>query len=82
MPSAAMTTAVSRAGGQFARRHLGTFSPSEIAALVRTEPGGVFVSHEVKCWRKYVELAERLDEDAIDMEIKKAIVDYVESLAK
>jgi len=79
---AALTTAVSRAGGQFAKRHLAKFSPSEIAALVRMEPGGVFVSHEVKCWRKYVELAERLDEDAIDLEIKKAVVDYVESLAK
>ena len=79
---AALTTAVSRAGGQFAKRHLAKFSPSEIAALVRMEPGGVFVSHDVKCWRKYVELAETLNEDAIDMEIKKAIVDYVESLAK
>ncbi|MFC1634475.1 hypothetical protein ACFL5Z_06495 [Planctomycetota bacterium] len=79
---AAMTTAVSRAGGQFAKRHLAKFSPSEIAALVKMEPGSVFVSHEVKCWRKYVELAETLNEDAIDMEIRKAIVDYVESLAK
>ncbi|MHC4119275.1 MAG: hypothetical protein ACYSWO_17405 [Planctomycetota bacterium] len=79
---AALTTAVSRAGGQFAKRHLAKFSPSEIAALVKMEPGGVFVSNEVKCWRKYVELAETLNEDAIDMEIKKAIVDYVESLAK
>jgi hypothetical protein len=79
---AAMTTAVSRVGGQFAKRHLAKFSPSEIAALVKMEPGSVFVSHEVKCWRKYVELAETLNEDAIDMEIKKALVDYVESLAK
>ncbi len=79
---AALTTAVSRAGGSFAKRHLAKFSPSEIAALVKMEPGGVFVSNEVKCWRKYVELAETLNEDAIDMEIKKAIVDYVESLAK
>ncbi|UCC98191.1 MAG: hypothetical protein JSW66_20385 [Phycisphaerales bacterium] len=79
---AALTTAVSRAGGQFAKSHAAKFSPSEIAALVRMEPGGVFVSHEVKCWRKYVELAERLDEDAIDVEIKKGVVDYVESLGK
>jgi len=79
---AAMTTAVSRAGEQFAKHHLAKFSPSEIAALVKMEPGSVFVSHEVKCWRKYVELAETLNEDAIDMEIRKAIVDYVESLAK
>lgn len=79
---AALTTAVSRAGGSFAKRHLAKFSPAEIGALVKMEPGGVFVSHEVKCWRKYVELAETLNEDAIDVEIKKAIVDYVESLAK
>ena len=79
---AAMITAVSRASGQFARRHLARFSPSEIAALVKMESGSVFVSHEVKCWRKYVELAETLNEDAIDMEIRKAIVDYVESLTK
>jgi len=79
---AALVTAVSRAGGQFARRHLARFSPAEIAALVRMESRGVFVSHEVKCWRKYVELAEDLNEDAIDVEIKKTIVDYVESLGK
>jgi hypothetical protein len=79
---AAMTTAVSRVGGQFAKRHLAKFSPSEIAALVKMEPGSVFVSHEVKCWRKYVELAETLNEDVIDMEIRKAVIDYVESLTK
>ena len=79
---AAMTTAVGRASGQFAKRHLAKFLPSEIAALVKMEPGSVFVSHEVKCWRKYVELSETLNEDAIDMEIRKTIVDYVESLTK
>jgi len=79
---AAMITAVSRAGSQFAKHHLARFSPSEIAALAKMEPGSVFVSHEVKCWRKYVELAETLNEDAIDMEIRKAVVDHVESLVK
>ncbi len=79
---AAMTSAVSRVGSQFAKRHLSKFSPSEIEALVRMEPGSVFVSHDVKCWKKYKELAEMLNEDSIEMEIRKAIVDYVESLAK
>ena len=79
---AAITSAVSRVGGQFAKRHLAKFSPSEIEALVRMEHGSVFVSHEVKCWRKYLELAEALNEDSIEMEIRKAIVDYVESMAK
>jgi hypothetical protein len=79
---AAMTSAVSRVGGQFAKRHLAKFSPPEIEALVKMEPGSVFVSHDVKCWKKYKELAETLNEDSIEMEIRKAIVDYVESLTK
>ena len=79
---AAMTSAVSRAGGQFAKRHLARFSPLEIEALVKMETGSVFVSHDVKCWKKYKELAETLNEDSIEMEIRKAIVDYVESLTK
>jgi len=79
---AAMTSAVSRVGGQFSKRHLARFSPLEIEALVKMEPGSVFVSHDVKCWKKYKELAETLNEDSIEMEIRKAIVDYVESLAK
>ncbi len=79
---AAITSAVSRAGGQFAKRHLARFSPLEIEALVKMEPGSVFVSHDVKCWKKYKELAETLNEDSIEMEIRKAIVDYVESLTK
>ena len=79
---AAMTSAVSHVGSQFAKRHLARFSPSEIEALVKMEPGSVFVSHDVKCWKKYKELAEMLNEDSIEMEIRKAIVDYVESLAK
>jgi len=77
---AAMTSAVSCVGGQFARRHLAKFTPSEIEALVRMEPRSFLVGHDVKCWKKYQELAEMLNEDSIEMEIRKAIVDYVESL--
>ena len=79
---AAMTSAISRIGSQFAKRHLAKFSPSEIEALVRMEPGSFLVSHDVKCWKKYKELAEMLDEDSIEMEIRKVIVDHVKSLAK
>lgn len=79
---AAITTAVGRVGSQFAKRHLGRFSPSEISTLVRMEHGSVFVSHEVKCWRKYLELAETVTEGSIEAEIRKAIADYAESLIK
>jgi len=79
---AAIITAVSRVGGQFAKHHLAKFSPSEISALVRMERGSVLVGKEQRCWRKYVELADTLTEETIETEIRKAIVDYVESLVK
>jgi len=79
---AAIITAVSQVGGQFAKHHLAKFSPSEIKALVRMEHTSVFVSQEVKCWRKYAELADTLNEETIETEIRKTIVDYVESLVK
>jgi hypothetical protein len=79
---AAITTAVGRVGNQFAKRHIGRFSPSEISTLVRMEHGSVFVSHEVKCWRKYLELAETLTEGSMEAEIRTAIAEYAESLIK
>jgi hypothetical protein len=78
---AAIITAVGRVSGQFAK-NLSRFSPSEISALVKVERGSVLVSHEVKCWRKYNELAGGLHEDSIETEIRNIIVSYVESLRK
>jgi len=78
----AMITAIGRIGKQFGKQHLARFSPSEIAALVQMEQGSVFVSQEVKCWRKYSSLADTLTEDSIDLELRKAIADYAESLIK
>jgi hypothetical protein len=79
---AAVITAISRVGSQFAKHHLARFSPSEISTLVRMEHKSVLVSHDVKCWRKYLALADMLNEDSIETEITKAIVSYVESLVK
>ncbi len=79
---AAMITAVGRASDRFAKHHLSKLSPSEISALVRLERKGVLVSHEVKCWRKYQELASELTEASIEAQIREAIVDCVESLMK
>ncbi|MHC4583111.1 MAG: hypothetical protein ACYS3N_01195 [Planctomycetota bacterium] len=80
--TAAVITAIGRVGSQFAKHHLAKFSPSEISSLVKMEHRSVLVSHEVKCWRKFLELSDTLNEDSIEMEITKAIVNYVESLVK
>lgn len=79
---AAIITSISRVGGEFARRHLSKLSPSEISALVQMERGSFWVGNEVKCWRKYRELANALTEDSVEREIKKAIADYVESFMR
>ena len=80
---ASIIAAIGQVGNQFGRRHIGKFSPSEIAALAHTEgAGGILVSSEVKCWRKYRELASNLTEDSIDLEIRVIIANYVESLMK
>jgi hypothetical protein len=80
--TAAIITAIGRVGSQFAKHHLAKFSPSEISSLVKMEHRSVLVSHEVKCWRKFLELADTLNEDSIDTEITKTIINYVESLVK
>jgi len=80
--TAALISAVSQVGRQFAQGHLAKFSPTEIASLAGMEGGGLLVSKEVKCWRKYVELAGALDESAIEAEIMQVLATYAESLMK
>jgi len=79
---ASLVSAIGQAGRQFAGRHLARFSPIEIEALAGMEGGGFLVSKEVKCWRKYMELAGTLNEAAIESEIMETIANYAESLMK
>jgi hypothetical protein len=79
---AALISAISQAGRQFAHSHAVKFSPDEIKALAAMERGGMLVSAEVKCWRKYVELASGRDEATIENEIMQAVADYAESLMR
>jgi hypothetical protein len=76
----AIITAISKAGDHFAREHLARFSPGEIESLVRVEKKGIFVSHEVRCWQKYCELAETVTQATLELEIRKAMIEYAESL--
>jgi hypothetical protein len=80
--TAALVSAVSQVGRQFAQGHVSKFSPTEIAAMAGLEGGGLLVSKEVKCWRKYVELATSMDEVAIEGQIMQALAAYAESLIK
>ena len=79
---AALITATSRVGSQFAHQHLAKFSPHEISALVKMEPNRFWIVPDARCWKKYCELADNLTEESVETEIIKAIVNYVESLMK
>ena len=60
------------------------YAPGEIEKLAKISggAGGVLVGQEVKCWRKYVELAGPLDAQAIEQELLGAMSGYAESLLK
>lgn len=80
---AAIIVAIGQAARQFAHNHATRFSPSEIESLATMEKSwNPFISHEVKCWRKYKELAAGQDETALEAEIRQTIADLVESLLK
>ncbi len=79
---ASLVSAVGQAGRQFANRHVARFSPHEIESLATLEGGGFLVSKDTKCWRKYVELADALNEAAIENEIMETIANYAENLMK
>ncbi len=80
--TAAMIAAVSQIGRQFAQGHLAKFAPAEITAMAGMEGGGLLTSKEVKCWRKYVELAGSVDEASIEAEIMQALASCVESFIR
>ena len=80
--TAALTAAVGQTGRVFAQKHVEKFAPGEIEHMAKASAGSVLVGHEVKCWRKYVELAGPQDAQAIEREILGAMAGYAESLLK
>jgi hypothetical protein len=79
---AGILTAIGPAGRSFSKHHLSRFSPEAIKDLASAEPGGMFMSIEQKCWRKYTELAAEMNEDAIELELQEAIAHYAEDLMR
>ncbi len=78
---AGLLSAISGIGSQFGQQYLSRFAPNEIEAAAALEPGGFLVAKEIKCWRKYTELAKTFDDAAlVDQEIKKIIANFVGSM--
>lgn len=73
---AAMIIAIRNAPRQWIHRHLETMSVAAIESLVDFEGVKLLDNREVKCWRKYKELAEGLDEISSAREILQVVGEY------
>ncbi|MBN1508274.1 MAG: hypothetical protein JW955_15610 [Sedimentisphaerales bacterium] len=80
----AIMTAASQAGEVVAFRYAKQFSPDHIHDLVDNEETlrNRFVSTDVRCWRKYCELAGDLDAEHIEKEIESAMARQAEAFVK
>lgn len=74
--------AIGPAGRSFSQRHLARFGPDAIKDLAAAEGGGMFAGADVKNWRKYVQLAKDLNEDAIESEMVECVARYAEGLMR
>jgi hypothetical protein len=78
--TAGLLSAIGPAGEIFARKHLEKFAPEKIRAGVEAKSPGFISNVELKCWRRYVELAADLSGHAVEMQIVDGIVAYTEEL--
>lgn len=84
--AAALIAGIGQAGRQFAQRQAERLAPAQIesAAKMASSRGlaDLMISHEAKCWRKYVELASGSDAAAVERELLSAVAAFAESLLK
>jgi hypothetical protein len=77
---AGLLSAIGPAGETFARKHLEKFAPEKIRGSVESRSPGFISNVELKCWRRYVELAADLSGQAVETQIIDGIVAYTEEL--
>jgi hypothetical protein len=78
--TAGLLSAIGPAGEIFARKHLEKFAPEKIRASVESKSPGFISNVDLKCWRRYVELAADLSGQAVETQIVDGIVAYTEEL--
>jgi hypothetical protein len=75
-----LLSAIGPAGEIFARKHLEKFAPEKVRAGVESKSGGFISNVELRCWRRYVELAADISGHSVEMQIVDGIVSYTEEL--
>ena len=76
--TAGLLSAIGPAGEIFARKHLERFAPEKIRAGVESKAPRFISNVELRCWRRYVELADNLSGQAVETQIIDGIVNYTE----
>jgi hypothetical protein len=83
---ASVTVALGQAGKiaatDVATSFMAPLAPAKIRDLVKFEKGGFFVAEEVKCWRKYEQLAGKLTDVAVEGAIREKVQKFIEELMK
>jgi hypothetical protein len=75
----AVVSALGQAGTTFGDRFVSQYSPG---AVEETVGEGGFRNKDAECWKKYKEVASKLDRGAIDAEITQSIARFVEDWMK
>jgi len=63
--------------GQAAYQQMRRLHPEEIEGIIRNEPRSMMQSNEVRCWRKYKELAEAIDPASVEADILRVLAGFV-----
>jgi hypothetical protein len=79
---AGMLGAIRQIGRVLSRQYSTKYSAVAIREMIHLEKGNFFVSEEVRCWRKYQEIAEDLAEAKIERDIQDALVNCTEELLR
>lgn len=74
--SASLMLALSQTG-QAAFQQMRKYHPDEVEGVIRTEGAKVLVSHEVRCWRRFKELAEAMDAAQVEQEVLRSLAGFV-----
>lgn len=79
---AGLLAGLGSAGQTFGERFQARYSAESIRAAVQADSGGFFASAEAKCWKHYEELAPELSTEAIESQVREAVVKYTENLIR
>jgi len=66
--------------GEAAYKQMRRLHPDEIEGVIRNEKGSVLVSQDVRCWRRYRELAGTMDSAQVEREILRSLSGWVNDL--